>query len=130
MALTYSEYLRVDHDALLSKGVYDGSLDLDSRLHVDPLLLKKCEIEEFNGAYDDFIHYFDRFIDLVPLVRSRQTSDRAFNAIYKNFHFKERANTGLGYSIHGTHGRGISGALSLQLANTAVDIINMGFTTY
>lgn len=128
MALTYSEYLRVDHDALLSKGVYDGSLDLDSRLHVDPLLLKKCEIEEFNGAYDDFIHYFDRFIDLVPLVRSRQTSDRAFNAIYKNFHFKERANTGLGYSIHGTHGRGISGALSLQLANTAVDIINMGFT--
>ena len=128
MALTYSEYLKVDHEALLGKGVFDGALDVDSRLHVDPLLLKKCEIAEFEGAYDDFINYFNRFIDLVPLVRSRQTTDRAFNAIYKNFHFKERANTGLGYSAHGTHGRGISGELSLQLANTAVDIINMGFT--
>ena len=128
MALTYSEYLKVDHEALLEKGVFDGALDVDSRLHVDPLLLKKCEIAEFQGAYDDFINYFNRFIDLVPLVRSRQTTDIAFNAIYKCFHFKERANTGLGYSVRGTHGRGISGDLSLQLANTAVDIINMGFT--
>ena len=128
MALTYSEFLKVDHATLLSKGVFDGTLDVDSQLHVDPLLLKMCEIPEFDGAYDDFVNYFNRFIDLVPLVRTRQTTDRAFNAIYKNFHFKERANTGLGYSISGTRGRGISGALSLQLANTAVDIINMGFT--
>ena len=126
--LNYSDYLGIDHEVLLSKGVFDGSLDADSLLHVDPLLLKKCNIKEFKGAYDEFLNYFNRFIDLVPLVRSRHTTDRAFNAIYKSFHFKEKANTGLGYSAHGTRGKGISGALSLQLSNTAVDIINMGIT--
>ena len=128
MALMYSEYLHVSHQALLDKGVFDGSLDEDSLLHVDPLLLKKCPIEDFHGAYDEFIDYFNRFIDLVPLVKSHQMSDRAYRAIYKNFVFNERANTGLGYSSHGTHGRGIGGTLSIQLSNSAIEIINAGFT--
>ena len=127
MALTYSEYLQVSHEALLDEGVFDGSLDEDSLLHVDPLLLKKCSIEEFQGAYDEFIDYFNRFIDLVPLVKAHQMSDRAYRAIYKNFVFNERANTGLGYSSHGTHGRGISGTLSIQLSDSAIEIIKAGF---
>lgn len=127
MALTYSEYLNVEHETLFSKGVFDGSLDKDSLLHVDPLLLKKCNIAEFQGAYDEFIAYFNRFIDLVPLVKTSQITDRAYRAIYKNFVFTERANTGLGYSLHGTHGRGISGTLSKQLSNSAIEIINAGF---
>ena len=127
MALAYSEYLHVSHEALIGKGVFDGSLDEDSLLHVDPLLLKKCSIEEFKGAYDEFIYYFNRFIDLVPFVKAHQMSDRAYRAIYKYFVFNERANTGLGYSVHGTHGRGISGTLSIQLSNSAIEIINAGF---
>ena len=127
MALSYSEYLHVSHEALLAKGVFDGSLDEDSLLHVDPLLLKKCSMAEFEGAYDEFIDYFNRFIDLVPLVKVHKMSDRAYRAIYNNFVFNERANTGLGYSLHGTHGRGISGTLSIQLSESAIEIINAGF---
>lgn len=127
MALAYSEYLNVSHDALLSKDVFDASLEEDSLLHVDPLLLKKCKIAEFQGAYDEFINYFNRFIDLVPLVKAHQKKDRFYRTIYKNFVFTERANTGLGYSIRGTHGRGISGALSIQLSDSAIEIINAGF---
>ena len=127
MSLRYSEYLHVSHEALISKGVFDGSLHEDSLLHVDPLLLKTCSIVEFQGAYDEFIDYFNRFIELVPLVKAHQMNDKAYRAIYKYFVFNERANTGLGYSLHGTHGRGISGTLSIQLSESAIEIINAGF---
>lgn len=42
------------------------------------------------------------------------------------FTFKEIPNTGLGFSKGNTKGRGISGALSIQLAHSAYTIINAG----
>jgi len=126
MSLPYSKYLNISHNALISKGVYDGSLDEDSLLHIDPLLLKNCTVPEFNGAYDSFIQYFHRFIDLVPFVKRHEDNDRAYRAIRKAFSFSELPNTGLGYSRVKTNGRGIGGALSLQLTETAIEIIGIG----
>ena len=42
----YSEYLQIKHSLLVSKGVYDGYIDKDSKLHIDPLLLKACPIND------------------------------------------------------------------------------------
>jgi len=58
MALTYSKYLQIDHEALLAKGVFDGALDVDSRLHVDPLLLKKCQIAEFEEGIEKTVKWY------------------------------------------------------------------------
>lgn len=46
----------------------------------------------------------------------------------KRYTLKEISNTGLGYSAGNTHGRGISGALSIQLAESTYDIIKAGMT--
>lgn len=127
MALTYSKYLHVGHRALISKGVYDGALDQDYELHIDPLLLKTCNIPEFKGAYEEFIAYFNRFVTLAPFVKKHDSSDRFYRQIVQGFCFPERANTGLGYSRDSTCGRGISGRLSQQLAETAIEIIEAGF---
>lgn len=126
MALTYSKYLQVSHRILLSKGVYDAALDQDFKLHVEPLLLKTCTIPEFVGAYDEFISYFNRFIILAPFVKHHNLSDRFYRQIVESFKFPELANTGLGYSRGSTHGRGISGTISKQLAESAVEIISAG----
>lgn len=37
----YSKYCGVKHSALRNKGVFDGTIDNDSLLHIDPMLLKK-----------------------------------------------------------------------------------------
>lgn len=59
MAVHYSKYLGVKHSDLVAKGIYNGYLDKDSQLHVDPLLLKGCNtIPEFANAYNEFLHYF------------------------------------------------------------------------
>lgn len=51
MSLTYSKYFKVKHRDFLQKGVYNASLDQDSLLHIDPLLLKGSAIPEFTNAY-------------------------------------------------------------------------------
>lgn len=127
MSLTYSKYLHVSHRSLISKGVYNGALDQDYELHIDPLLLKTCDIPEFKGAHEEFIAYFRKFVTLAPFVQEHNTSDRCYRQILHGFYFPEKANTGLGYSKSSTRGRGISGSLSLQLAESAIEIIDAGF---
>ena len=127
MALLYSEYLQISHHDLNMKGVYDGALDQDHMLHIDPLLLKTCKVSEFEGAYDEFLSYFKRFITLVPFVKTRSKSDRFYKRIHESFSFPEQANTGLGYSTVGTHGNGISGKIALQLTESTIDIVQAGF---
>ena len=127
MALLYSEYLQISHHDLNMKGVYDGALDQDHMLHIDPLLLKNCRVPEFVGAYDEFLSYFKRFITLVPFVKARSMSDKFYKRIYDSFRFPEQANTGLGYSTSGTHGNGISGKIAHQLTESTIDIIQAGF---
>ncbi len=126
MAITYSTYLQISHKELIAKGVYDAALDQDYMLHIDPLLLKTSGVPEFEGTYDKFIEYFNQFVTLAPFVKARSMSDRSYRKMFDAFRFPEHANTGLGYSKGSTHGRGINGALSIQLANSAIEIINAG----
>lgn len=122
----YSMYYGVKHSAFVDAGVFDGQIGQDVNMHINPLLLRNCEEPEFKNAYDEFLNYFHRIIILAKLVKEFSTKDRCFKQILKLFQFKEIHNTGLGYSKYGTHGTGISGALSYQLAKNAVEIVRLG----
>lgn len=47
MATHYSKYFGITHNDFVSKGVYNGYVDKDSLLHVDPLLLKGLSLRLF-----------------------------------------------------------------------------------
>lgn len=126
MSIHYSEYLRVSHEGLTSKGVYNGCIDVDSKLHIDPLLLKNCKVPEFTGSYEEFLKYFEGFVSLTKFAKVANTSDRFFKRMVERFTFSEIPNTGLGYSVNNTKGTGISGALARQLATSAYEIISAG----
>lgn len=127
MALHYSKYLGVKHSQLVACGVYDGFLDHDSKLHIDPMLLKNSQIPEFLDAYKAFISYFDRFYALQPYVINRSVKkDRFFSSMVTHFTFPEIPNTGLGYSEKRVGGNGISGKIAENLANSSCDIIGAG----
>ena len=78
MATHYSKYFGITHKDLVSKGVYNGYVDKDSLLHVDPLLLKGCTIPEFRNAYEDFLQYFRGFVSLARFVKQANDEDRFF----------------------------------------------------
>lgn len=126
MVLTYSRFFKVGHNDFLQRGVYNAFLNQDSLLHIDPLLLKGSEIPEFVNAYTEFFDYFRLFIPLVKASKTNNLKDCFFKKMVDRFTFKEIPNTGLGFSKGNTKGRGISGSISIQLAQTAYTIIHAG----
>lgn len=122
--MRYSEIFDVPEDALEAKGVFNADVDSDSKLHIDPSLFKDCKIPEFADAYNEFNGYFAKiFLGLVPYAKDNQ---KVFNLLVKRLSFREIANTCLGYSQSGTHGSGIGGKLANQVANTILDIYDIG----
>lgn len=122
--MRYSEIFKVAADALDAKGVFNADVDSDSQLHIDPSLFKNSKIPEFVGAYDEFNTYFAKVFDgIVPYARSNR---RFFNELVKRLSFREIANTCLGYSKSGIHGSGIGGRMANQIANTILDIYDLG----
>ena len=121
-----SQYFGIPHSAFVEHGVYDALLGEDSRLHIDPLLLKGTSIPEFKEGYAEFLKRFSDTAHLVPHVRVKSLSDRFYRQICNRLTFKELANTGLGFSKNGGHGTGISGTLTKQLANSVIDIEKAG----
>ena len=122
--MRYSEIFKVSADALEAKGVFNADVDSDSQLHIDPSLFKDCQIPEFVGAYDTFNGYFDKlFAGLVPYARN---NEKFFNRLVNSLSFREIANTCLGYSQRGIHGSGIGEKLAKQIANTILDIYDVG----
>ena len=127
MAEYYSSYFKVPHSLFEKKGVFDGFIGADVKLHIDPLRLKNTKIKEFAGSYDNvFLKYFNRFVLFVDHMESNREDDTFFRLIVENFMFQEIPNVGLGYSEKGSSGTGISGALAKQLARSTVQIIKSG----
>ncbi len=122
--MRYSEIFKVASEALESKGVFDADVDSDSQLHIDPSLFKDCMIPEFVGSYDEFRDYFvNVFTAIVPYARNNQ---RFYDQLVKRLSFREIASTCLGYSQSGTHGSGVGNTLAKQIANTILDIYDIG----
>lgn len=118
----YSSYFDVPHDEFVRLGVYDGFVNEDSTLHINPLLLKKCNVPEFERAYESFLDHFKPILLLATRIND---NPKCFKEIERRFQFKEIANTGLGYS-NGSSGTGISGKLARQLAVSSIEVINEG----
>ena len=127
MAQYYSNYFNVPHSLFEAKGVFDGLIGADVKLHIDPLRLKDSQIEEFKNSYNDvFLKYFDRFVLFVDSMESDSEDDVFFKLMVEHFMFDEIHNVGLGYSENGAPGKGISEKLAKQLARTTKKIILSG----
>ena len=110
--------------ALESKGVFDGFIDIDSRLHIDPSLLRNTRIKEFKNAQDDFENYFQEVLTLIKY--SKKEGDKLWNKAWEKLQFKERGNIALGYSKDGTKGSAIGPILARNILTTASEIVKIG----
>lgn len=119
-----STLLNVSSENLDEIGVFDGFIDIDSRLHIDPSLLVICKIPEFENSYEDFQNYFKDILYL--LVASKNDKDAMWREAYKRLQFGEIANTALGYSKDGTGGNAIGPKLAANIQRTVNEIIQAG----
>jgi len=118
-----SQVLGVPPKELGKRGVFNGFVDLDSKLYVDPFLLRTAESPELLGAYDEYRAYF---VQVLLLLRKSTGRDALFRRARDLLTFKESPFVALGYSQGGITGSGIGRELASRLAQTAKEIINAG----
>lgn len=119
-----SAVLDVVAEDLEATGAFNGFVDIDSRLHVDPHLLSTSSVPELAGSRERFEDHFRKVLKL--LGHSRAKGDQFWNAARKLIQSKENPHTGLGYGKHDTGGSGIGPFLAGQLTDVAKQITDAG----
>lgn len=109
---------------LNATGAFNGFVDIDSRLHVDPHLLTASTLPELTGSRQRFENHFRKVLKL--LGHSKQQGDQFWNGASKLIQSKEIPQTGLGYAKHDTGGSGIGPLLAGRLTGIAKQITDAG----
>lgn len=126
MATRLSDYLNVTPAALRKHGVFDALVGLDSKLFVDPHLLRRMKIPELRHARLHFERHFQQI--LLLLTNSRRKGDIAWREAERRLVFKETRGVSLGYGVSGGDGNAIGPVLGHRLLETASQIVELGIT--
>ncbi len=112
------------NDAIDAVGAIDITLNCDTNLFIDPLLLAESENANFaQCANDAYVKRFEQLIGL--LVASNAEGDLAWRSAQLKLRFHEIPYTHLGYSA-GTSGSGFGSTLTGNLARNAKQAIDIG----
>jgi hypothetical protein len=124
MPTSLSKYLEIPNTTMESLGVFDPILDHDTRLFIDPLLLKHCKTPEFASSYADLQ---TRFLAIGKLLQtSKHKHDPFWNSAATRMSWHEVRGLCIGYSTGGTAGSGIGKGLRDRILDTAKLIIDAG----
>lgn len=124
MATLISSFLGINSKTFKDVGVFDAVIGVDTRLFLDPFLLKKTKIPEFKDSRNKIEKYYTDIIRL--LLASRIRGDRAWNEAFRRLTFKELHGVSIGYGVHSSNGSAIGPGLAKRLIDTAGEILEMG----
>jgi len=117
------DYFGISEAVYQKTGAFDPVIGVDSLFFVDPLLLGKTKVPEFNGALDEVRHYFS---DVITLLRVN--NPKARNHAHKKLVLRELKGIGIGYGNKTDDGSAIGPELAARLMFTAEELIKMGIT--
>ncbi|MBU0572188.1 hypothetical protein KKH23_03265 [Patescibacteria group bacterium] len=124
MTQRVSEYLGVNPAKFEKRGVFDAVIGVDTRLFLDPHLLRRTSVPEFEGSRRQIESYFGNIMTL--LRASREEGDRPWKEAHRRLIFRETKGVSIGYGLHSSDGLGIGPRLAYRLLNSAQEIISLG----
>ncbi len=123
--LRFSRYYGVAPSHMARLGVFDPTLQVDTKLFIDPVLIRHSAAVELSQAGSARVTTF--FTQLYRLLAaSRREGDVAWDAARQRLHFHEQSGTCLGYGGGSISGSGWGPHLTDQLLRRAKEIIDAG----
>lgn len=107
--LRINEFLNVSKKDLKKYGVYNGYVNIDSELYINPKLLIDCNIPEFENSYNKINDYFESIIIQLKKCKSTSANDLMWRLALKMFCFQEPNGVALGNSNLSINGNGLNG---------------------
>ena len=121
----FSDFFKVDAATLSSLGVLDPTLNVDTALFLDPMLLEDSVHQEINtGACKSYEAHFGTVIKFLRAAKSRD--DVAWRSAQKLLTFPEIKWTCLGYGSQSVSGSGSGQEMTGSYVATAKQIVELG----
>lgn len=126
MVISLGDYHKIDPAQFEKSGALDPILGIDTRLFIDPGLLKHTDVPELKGTHEDLIKYFEQAIKVIASIKTPK--DRLWREADKMLQFPEVKGLCIGYSSNGTSGRGMGEKKRSQILESLQEIIQAGST--
>src|SRR5450759_1872856 len=124
MPKSVTQALKISKKAFARTGALNTILDVDTRLFIDPLLLRDTRIPELQGSAHRVEHRFGSILRL--LKHSQAQHDIWERRAEQLMLFPEVKGICIGYSAKGTSGSGMGQELRQRLLADAKEIIRVG----
>jgi len=118
----FSDHFNVDKAKLQEFGVFDPILNFDTKVFVDPLLLKKSSNEIVRNSAKTFDDFFITLLDLLKI--SQQEDDKPWREAKRRVKFPEYKYTCIGYGSDSINGSGSGAWLNDKILQSAKDIVD------
>jgi len=119
----FSDHFGIDKAKLNELGVFDPILNFDTKVFVEPLLLKESSSPIIKASYQNYKTYFANL--LLLLQKSKEQGDKAWRAAKKMVDFPEYQYTCIGYSSGTTEGRGSGVEFNDKILQSAIEIVEL-----
>lgn len=121
----FSDHFGIDERLLAAAGVLNPTLNVDTKLFMDPLLMENSAHEEISvGARSTYNAYFLAVIRFLQATKSND--DVAGRTAYKLLSFPEIKWTCLGYGAASVSGSGSGDAMTARMVQTGKEIVALG----
>ncbi len=128
MTISVSEYIEVEAEVFDATGALDAILDVDSKLFIDPYLLKTTAAPELQHSYTAVSTRFGQVLRLLEKADGKNFRDPFWRQARRLFAFPEVQGLCIGYAKKNTSGSGMGIQLREQVLRTAKIIVNAGIT--
>jgi len=118
----FSDHFGLAKKQLEDLDIFNPILNFDTKLFVEPLLLKASKSEIIRNSIESYNKFFSNILKL--LRASQMEGDKMWRSAKELVHFPEYKFTCIGYGADSIHGAGAGRGLSDQILKGAKDIID------
>ncbi|SDJ65307.1 hypothetical protein, partial [Salipiger marinus] len=123
--IKFSEYFGIEAEALEGRGILDPTLNADTKLFIDPLLLEGSIYTNISSdARKTYESHFETIIKF--LAKAKSPTDVAWKSAARMLTFPEIKWTCLGYGAQSVSGSGSGSEMTSQYIETARQIVELG----
>ena len=123
--VTFSGHFGIDAGLLQKRGILNPTLNVDTRLFIDPLLLEDSSHPEMSASGRK--SYTEHFRTVVNLLKvSKAVDDVPWRNAHRYLSFPEIKWTCLGYGAQSVSGSGSGPQMTGQILATAKEIVDLG----
>jgi len=119
----FSDHFNIDKAKLMGLGTFDPILNFDTKVFVEPLLLKESSSPIIKASYQNYKTFFANL--LLLLQKSENVDDKCWRTAKRLVNFPEYQYTCIGYGSGTTEGRGSGIEFNDKILQSAKEIVDL-----